>query len=76
LISICFNATLKAMTFRAAKNERLALHQHWDREIEQRVKEILSGAENGIPAKTVIKQARRVVNEIRRISSRQHHRAD
>ena len=38
----------------------------WDDEIEDRVKEIQSGAEKGIPAEHVMKEARRALNETRR----------
>lgn len=41
----------------------------WDDEIERRVKEIESGAEEGIPAAKVMKDARRALNETRRLSS-------
>ena len=41
----------------------------WDDEIERRVKEIESGAEEGIPAAQVMKDARRALNETRRLSS-------
>ena len=41
----------------------------WDVEIEQRVKEIESGTETGIPADRVMKKARRALNEARRLSS-------
>jgi putative addiction module component (TIGR02574 family) len=39
----------------------------WDLEIERRVKEIESGAEAGIPAAQVMKDARRALNETRRL---------
>jgi putative addiction module component (TIGR02574 family) len=45
------------------------LEAAWDDEIEQRVKEIESGAEQGIPAEQVMKDARRALNETRRLSS-------
>jgi len=41
----------------------------WDNEIERRVKEIESGAEKGIPAAQVMKEARHALNETRRLSS-------
>jgi putative addiction module component (TIGR02574 family) len=41
----------------------------WDDEIERRVKEIQSGAEKGIPAEDVMKEARRALNETRRLPS-------
>ncbi|HEY1663904.1 MAG TPA: addiction module protein [Verrucomicrobiae bacterium] len=41
----------------------------WDDEIERRVTEIESGAEKGIPAGRVMKNARRALNEARRLSS-------
>lgn len=41
----------------------------WDDEIERRVKEIKSGAEAGIPAARVMKDARRALNETRRLPS-------
>jgi putative addiction module component (TIGR02574 family) len=46
-----------------------AIEAAWDNEVERRVKEIESGAENGIPAVQVMKNARRVLNETRRLSS-------
>jgi putative addiction module component (TIGR02574 family) len=45
------------------------LEASWDVEIERRVKEIESGAEQGIPAGQVMKDARRALNETRRLSS-------
>jgi putative addiction module component (TIGR02574 family) len=45
------------------------LEAAWDQEIEHRVSEIQSGAEEGISAEEVMKEARRVVNETRRLSS-------
>jgi putative addiction module component (TIGR02574 family) len=45
------------------------LEAAWDDEIERRVKEIESGAEQGIPAGQVMKEARRALNETRRLSS-------
>ena len=45
------------------------LEAAWDDEIERRVKEIESGAEEGITAAQVMKDARRALNETRRISS-------
>jgi putative addiction module component (TIGR02574 family) len=41
----------------------------WGQEIERRVEEIKSGAEKGIPARQVMKEARRALNETRRLSS-------
>jgi putative addiction module component (TIGR02574 family) len=41
----------------------------WSAEIEQRVGEIQSGVEKGIPARQVMKDARAALNEIRRLSS-------
>jgi len=41
----------------------------WTAEIERRVEEIQSGAEKGIPAGQVMKDARRALNERRRLSS-------
>lgn len=41
----------------------------WADEIERRVKEIESGVEAGIPAAQVMKDARRALNETRRLSS-------
>jgi putative addiction module component (TIGR02574 family) len=45
-----------------------ALEAAWDNEIERRVKEIQSGTEKEIPAEDVMKEARRAVNETRRLS--------
>jgi putative addiction module component (TIGR02574 family) len=45
------------------------LESAWEDEIEQRVKEIRSGAEKGIPAEDVMKEARRALNETRRLPS-------
>ena len=45
------------------------LEAAWDEEIERRVREIESGAQEGIPAAQVMKGARRALNETRRISS-------
>jgi putative addiction module component (TIGR02574 family) len=45
------------------------LEAAWDDEIERRVKEIQSGAEKGIPAGEVMKEARRALNETRRLPS-------
>ena len=45
------------------------LEAAWDDEIERRVKEIQSGAEQGIPAEAVMKEARRALNETRRLPS-------
>jgi putative addiction module component (TIGR02574 family) len=46
-----------------------ALEAEWNEEIARRVKEIKSGAEKGIPAGQVMKEARRALNETRRLSS-------
>ena len=43
------------------------LEAAWDDEIERRVKEIESGAEEGIPAAQVMKDARRALNKTRRL---------
>jgi putative addiction module component (TIGR02574 family) len=45
------------------------LEAEWDDEIERRVKEIESRAEKGIPSEQVMKEARRALNETRRLSS-------
>jgi putative addiction module component (TIGR02574 family) len=45
------------------------LEAAWGDEVERRVKEIESGAEKGIPANQVMKEARRALNETRRVSS-------
>jgi putative addiction module component (TIGR02574 family) len=45
------------------------LEAAWDVEIERRVKGIQSGAEKGVPAEDVMKQARRASNETRRLQS-------
>ena len=45
------------------------LEAAWDDEVERRVKEIQSGAEKGIPAEDAMKEARRALNETRRLSS-------
>jgi len=45
------------------------LEAAWDDEIERRVKDIQSGAEKGIPAEDVMKEARRALNETRRLPS-------
>jgi putative addiction module component (TIGR02574 family) len=45
------------------------LEAAWDDETERRVKEIQSGAEKGIPAEDVMKEARRALNETRRLPS-------
>ena len=45
------------------------LKKDWENEIERRVKEIESGAEKGIPAEQVMKEARRALNETRRLPS-------
>ena len=41
----------------------------WSDEVERRVKEIGSGTEQGIPAEQVMKNARRALNETRRLQS-------
>jgi putative addiction module component (TIGR02574 family) len=46
-----------------------AIETAWDDEIARRVEEIKSGAEKGIPAGQVMKNARRVLSETRRLSS-------
>ena len=43
------------------------LEAKWDAEIGRRVKSIKSGGESGIDAREVMKEARRVLNETRRI---------
>ena len=45
------------------------LKEDWENEIERRVKEIETGAEKGIPAEQVMKEARRALNEARRLPS-------
>jgi putative addiction module component (TIGR02574 family) len=45
------------------------LEAAWDDEIERRVKGIQSGAEQGIPAEDVMKDACGALNETRRLSS-------
>ena len=45
------------------------LEAAWDDEIERRVKDIQSGTEKGIPAKDVMREARRALNEARRLPS-------
>lgn len=45
------------------------LETAWEDEIGRRVKDIQSGAEKGIPAAEVMKEARRALNEIRRLPS-------
>jgi putative addiction module component (TIGR02574 family) len=45
------------------------LEAAWDDEIERRVKDIQTGAEKGIPAGEVMKEARRALNEARRLPS-------
>jgi len=45
------------------------LKKDWENEIERRVKEIESGSEKGIPAEQVMKEARRALNETRRLPS-------
>ena len=46
-----------------------ALEAAWDDETERRVKEIESGVEQGVPAGPVMKDARRALNETRRLPS-------
>jgi len=45
------------------------LQAEWEDEIERRVKEIESGAEIGIAAQQVMKEARRALSETSRLSS-------
>jgi putative addiction module component (TIGR02574 family) len=45
------------------------LQNEWDDEIERRVNEIESGVEKGVPGAQVMKEARRALNETRRLSS-------
>jgi len=45
------------------------LEAAWKDEIERRVKDIQSGAEKGIPAEDVMKEARRALRETRRLPS-------
>ncbi len=45
------------------------LEAAWDDEIARRVQEIKSGAEKGIPAEDVMKEARRALHETRRLPS-------
>jgi putative addiction module component (TIGR02574 family) len=45
------------------------LEAEWDGEIERRVKEIGTGAEKGISAEQVMKEARHAVNETCRLPS-------
>jgi len=45
------------------------LEAGWEDEIERRVKGIKSGAEKGIPAAQVMSEARRALNETRRLPS-------
>ena len=45
------------------------LEAAWNDEIEGRVKEIESGVEEGIPAAQMMQDARRALNESRRLSS-------
>ena len=44
------------------------LEAAWAAEIERRVEEIQSGADTGIPAGQVMKEARRALHETRRLS--------
>jgi putative addiction module component (TIGR02574 family) len=46
-----------------------ALEAAWADEIGRRVSEIRSGTEKGIPSAAVMKEARRALNEIRRLPS-------
>jgi putative addiction module component (TIGR02574 family) len=43
------------------------LEADWEDEIKRRVKEIESGSEKGIPAGQVMREARRALNETRRL---------
>lgn len=45
------------------------LEAAWNKEIKQRVKGIKTGTETGIPAGQVMQEARRVLNETRRLST-------
>jgi putative addiction module component (TIGR02574 family) len=45
------------------------LEAAWNVEIERRVQGIESGAEKGVPAEQVMKEARRALNETRRVPS-------
>ena len=45
------------------------LREDWENEIERRVKEIETGAEKGIPAGQVMREARRALDETRRVPS-------
>ena len=45
------------------------LREDWESEIERRVKEIETGAEKGIPAGQVMREARRALDETRRVPS-------
>jgi putative addiction module component (TIGR02574 family) len=45
------------------------IEKAWTEEIGRRVNEIESGGAKGIPSKTVMTNARRALNEIRRLSS-------
>ena len=45
------------------------LKEEWDDEVERRVKEIQTGTEKGIAADQVMKEARRALNENRRVPS-------
>ena len=45
------------------------LKEDWESEIERRVKEIETGAEKAIPAEQVMREARRALNETRRVPS-------
>jgi putative addiction module component (TIGR02574 family) len=44
------------------------IEKAWTEEISRRVQEIESGKAKGIPAKTAMKNARRALDEIRRLS--------
>ena len=46
-----------------------ALEAAWADEIGRRVRDIETGSEKGIPAVQVMKEARRALNEIRRVPS-------
>lgn len=45
------------------------LQAEWEDEIGQRVKDIKSGVEKGVPAEKVMREARRALHETRRLSS-------
>lgn len=80
----------KALTLSAAARIHLAekllasvdafasreLEQAWDAEIGRRVNEIRKGEAIGIPAGEVFAEARKALNETRRLSSARRKRAD